>query len=161
MVLNENDFWGNYSLLNNSDELNTSNSRNLKNTNRDVYNCGGYALGTFNWFLPYSKRNRYKYHGKFKKNSSKLVNYMITLFNGRLRNIKSIDDLKENENAIAFRCANEDFHFMIRKDNKIWYHKRGSFSKIERISKEDVFNDGWKSNGLNYDGKLYLLALKK
>ena len=34
------------------DEYNVNGKRNRKNTNREDYNCGGYALQTFSWVLP-------------------------------------------------------------------------------------------------------------
>ena len=30
------------------------NSNRFKRKNKRDYNCGGYALGTYDWFLPYS-----------------------------------------------------------------------------------------------------------
>jgi len=157
MFLNNSYFNVAVAMRNPFDELNNEKIRNVRNTNKSLYNCGGYALDTFNWFMPYDEN----IFDSKKRHQQEMVDYMLNLFSDKLRLINSLDEIGKNENAIAFRCGNNDFHFMIRKDNKIWYHKRGSFSKIERISKEDVFNDGWKSNGLNYDGKLYLLALQK
>ena len=34
------------------DEYNVNGKRNRKNTEREDYNCGGYALQTFSWILP-------------------------------------------------------------------------------------------------------------
>lgn len=161
MTLTAENFWNYVCLRNEEDELNNLKSRNINNTSKDIYNCGGYALGIFNWFLPYGEENQFVYQEHFKKYALRMVKYMIKLFDGKLRIIKSLDELKENENAIAFRCCSHDFHFMVRKDNKRWYHKRGSCPRIETIQQENVFNKGWKANGLNYNGKLYLLALQK
>lgn len=35
------------------DWLNRSGLRNADNTDIDLYNCGGYALGTYSWYMPY------------------------------------------------------------------------------------------------------------
>ena len=32
-----------------ADDLNLNKTRNVKNTDIDDYNCGGYALGTYSW----------------------------------------------------------------------------------------------------------------
>ena len=37
-----------------SDFLNSNKLRNEENTLESSYNCGGYALRTFSWYLPYS-----------------------------------------------------------------------------------------------------------
>ena len=34
------------------DYLNSNNYRNINNTSITLYNCGGYALNTFNWYCP-------------------------------------------------------------------------------------------------------------
>lgn len=34
------------------DEFNLSNKRNVRNTPRRTYNCGGFALGCFSWYCP-------------------------------------------------------------------------------------------------------------
>lgn len=35
-----------------ADEFNLSNKRNVRNTPRRTYNCGGFALGCFSWYCP-------------------------------------------------------------------------------------------------------------
>ena len=35
------------------DYLNRQKTRNINNTCTSDYNCGGYALRTFSWYLPY------------------------------------------------------------------------------------------------------------
>ena len=35
------------------DYLNRERKRNRDNTNLCSYNCGGFALGTYSWYLPY------------------------------------------------------------------------------------------------------------
>lgn len=44
-------------LSSSEDKFNSFRTRNQKNTLDGDYNCGGYALGTFNWFLPYNNFN--------------------------------------------------------------------------------------------------------
>lgn len=39
------------------DALNTKNCRNENNVNTLTFNCGGYALETFNWFLPIKNKD--------------------------------------------------------------------------------------------------------
>ena len=40
-------------LKNSEDYFNEKQTRNEENTEKKDYNCGGYALKTFSWYLPY------------------------------------------------------------------------------------------------------------
>ena len=39
------------------DPFNKNNKRNVRNTERNTYNCGGYALGTFSWYCPHDEND--------------------------------------------------------------------------------------------------------
>lgn len=43
----------------NHDPFNKRGLRNIRNTDKADYNCGGYALGTFSWYLPSRTRKEY------------------------------------------------------------------------------------------------------
>lgn len=40
------------------DGFNLKQKRNIRNTYKDNYNCGGYALETFSWYLPIFAKDR-------------------------------------------------------------------------------------------------------
>lgn len=148
------DFYG-------EDELNLNGERNIQNTSKIDYNCGGYALETFNWYMPYEKELRYKLYGvncgeyTLEQTLQIAIDFMLKDFNGSLRLIDSVEELKDNEYAIAFKIGNHDFHYAKRSKSGNWFHKMGGNSKIFRMSKEKIFSDSW-ING--YVSKTVLFA---
>ena len=155
----------NYSeLLNNSDLFNIQRKRNIKNTCKALYNCAGYALGTFSWYCP--NEEDWEYWG-YEENLSDVemfaktfetVNFMLKDFNGRLRLIGSVDEVQENEYAIAYRISSDDdFHFMKKMANG-WHHKRGGTDRIYVESEDYVLNEIWCNR---YDGPIALMAMRR
>lgn len=152
-------------------DLNKNNKHTFENTPREDYNCGGYALGTFTWYRP---TNSYRFDFgsidlAYKKNgienaTQKCVEFMLKEFANTLRVIQSIEDLAENEYAIAFRISGtawNDFHYIKRAKNGCWYQKQGACRKITRVPKEEVFADKWVRYPLVYEGQIVLLAKKE
>ena len=75
--------------------------------------------------------------------------------------IKTLAEVAENEYAIAFRIAKDDFHYMVKKGNQ-WYSKMGARYKIDRVPQETVFGKAWFTDyGIAYDGPLVLFAKRK
>lgn len=175
------------------DYLNSDGRRNIDNTSRFDYNCGGYALNTFNWYYPrdiFNSKNfkkpedewrcRDQTIGNILKNSNNNINtilntyalrdsyYMIQNFNGKLRRINSLKDLKKNERIIAYRLGYDknslecDFHFIFKDygDNK-WSHKMGAL-KIEnnKFTDDNIFSDIWNLSYYCYSSNIILMALK-
>jgi hypothetical protein len=146
------------------DEFNKE-KRNLGSTERCDYNCGGYALGLFNWYLPYPQemRNRISLFGlwisSYKKTMKIMVDYMVDTL--PIRVIKSLKHLDEKtEYCVAFRLSEDDFHFVKRYKEGVWYHKRGGSYYIQRMEEEEVFSKkGWVDG--RYNSKIVLLAVKK
>lgn len=157
----------NMNIKNIADELNLERVRNIKNTRKNAYNCGGYALENFAWYCPYTVEQDDNHETPFytSRNSNELVNkcvdHMVSEYSGDLRVINSIEELKSNEYAIAFRASleNDDFHFAKLGRNGIWYHKRGSNEAIEVMSKKELFGKSWCHG--KYDSKLVLMAMKR
>lgn len=145
-----------------------NNKRNTRNTHLCDYNCGGYALGTFNWYLPYENYDysaQSLYFGKGMAPDEMVdfyAKFMLKDFFGKLRQINSIKEKTSDEKVIAFRCCKYDFHFCVRGDNGVWYHKPGTHT-IRRIKKKEVFADEWISpdGEVIYDSKIILFAMKK
>ena len=150
-----------YGFYSDKDPMNLLKNRNIHNTCKTNYNCGGYALGTFSWYCPHSE----KQHGYYDTYSEESlfeqvmghVKIMLAEF-PTLRIIYALEEASENEEVIAFRLSNYDFHFMVRKANKRWYHKRGSCPFIYSITEEEVFSDCWMPD---YDSPIVLMAMKK
>lgn len=155
----------NYSeLLNNSDLFNVQRKRNISNTERYLYNCAGYALGTFSWYCPNEEDLGYWGHEEnlsdvemFAK-TFETVNFMLKDFKGKLRVISSLEELRKDEYAIAYRVSSDgDFHFM-KKARTRWHHKRGNTPTILTESEDNVFNSIWCDR---YDGPIVLMAMRR
>ena len=138
--------------------------RNSRNTHLSQYNCGGYALNTYNWFCPYgslredSLRNGYSLEVTLEN----FTNYILKTFETRIRRISEVKERKKDEYVIAFRVGYTDFHFAKRGDNGVWYHKPGS-NTIRRIKKTEVFSETWYTPDgyTKYDSEIVLFAMKK
>ena len=149
------------------DPFNKNNNRNVRNTPKRNYNCGGYALETFSWYCPHGEEDDtfFGYDYGFDTQEEAwiktmyAVSKMILDFEGNLRMIKSLKQLhKDTERVVAFRLSSDgDFHY-IKKTKNGWRHKCGASFYIRRMSEHDVFNTNW--NG-RYDGPIILLAIKK
>lgn len=148
-----------------NDKLNKKGNRDLNNTNRIGFNCGGYALETFNWYLPYDEEEQGReMFGIFADMPEEevleiTVNAMLKEFRGRLRVIQKVEELKDDEYAIAYRVGERDFHYCKRNSRGVWFHKRGQTPKIERMTTEQVFSRSWGKG--RYTSEVVLLAKKK
>lgn len=152
------------------DPYNKNSNRNLSNTDRKTFNCGGYALGTFSWYCPHSeedlKRGQLGYDYSFTSQEEAwektmyCVSRMILDFEGNLRVIERLAQLdKKTERAVAFRLsADGDFHYIKKSANGHWHHKRGRNPLIWRMSEYNVFHTDWYGR---YNGPIVLLAIKK
>lgn len=150
------------------DRLNIKRLRNIENTSRREFNCGGYALDTFSWYCPFS-RNDWNlenllrlFDGDYMAVLQYTVDYMLKEFKGKLRVIQSLAELQKGEEAIGYRIETScwDFHYVRRKQNGSWYGKMGGCPEIHRYTEEEVFDcesDAWQ-NG-RYDSEMILFAL--
>lgn len=132
--------------------------RNFKNTNRYDYNCGGYALGLYNWFHPYEDEiSSYAMTG----DNIELLNDMVCFMLKNIKGLRKINTCEEcddkKEVVVAFRIGGYDFHFMRRGKNHIWYQKMGWCPTIEKVPKEEVFSKSWNCR---YNSPMVLFALK-
>ena len=145
------------------DELNFNGFRNIRNTRKDYYNCGGYALGTYSWYCPNDDgwdSSMYDDSYTMEERTQFAVDYMLKDFCD-LRVIKTLEEVTENEYAIAFRIGEDDFHYMVKKGNQ-WYSKAGASSKIDKIPQKVVFSKEWRLGfTITYNGPLILFAKRK
>lgn len=135
----------------------------LKNTNRRSFNCGGYALETFDWYCPTHLLSNLETKEERERYSRKAVRYMLEEFDD-LRVINDLNELEDNEYAIAFRVGYDDFHYVKRADNGVWYHKSGGNPKIRRMKKDVVFGKEWVNpldRFCTYDSEIVLFAKGK
>ena len=135
------------------DNYNVLKKRNIRNTKKIDYNCGGYALESFSWYLP---RHNNVSTGR-STTIEGCVKAMMEDF-PNLRVITSVDDLRENEYAVAFRLSRRDFHYIKRASNGHWYHKMGAEDCIRTMKKEVIFSESW---GNGYKGEIALLAVAR
>ena len=145
------------------DELNLFSQRNLRNTPRRSFNCGGFALGCFSWYCPRRRLNTYGSSYSFcslseaKRKTGLSVQIMLEDF-PTMRVVTTLEEVQSDEYPILFRHSSDgDFHFIKRADNGVWYHKRGASINIEIMPKEKIF-DIWVNR---YDGPVVIFAKKK
>ena len=141
------------------DLMNELGLRNIRNTPRREYNCGGYALGLFCWYAPFENVHYYCLKSKraYRQLESVAINQMLKempdlrLINDDVVRNKEFDIKKYT--VIAFRLSREDFHYYRLGKNWQWYDKLGGTKKIYNHSYNEVW-ENWGSRG-QYDGKIY------
>lgn len=146
-----------------NDEFNERGTRTRENVETWKFNCGGYALGTYNWFCPYENDEEserlFEYPEKHDlsvdETAEETTQWMLDNIPG-LRRVNDIEDLHDDEYLIAYKTGWQDFHFMKRSKNGNWWHKMGS-GKTVRISKQKVMADTWFNE---YNSKTIFLAKK-
>ena len=141
----------------NHDPLNKRGSRNIRNTDKADYNCGGYALGTFSWYLPSRTREEYTDimgHADIGDMDtaltlaaeaivSELPGWSVVPFALVMERKYSPKDYE----VVAMRFCYYDFHFWKLGRNWNWYDKMGGCRQIDRHAFNDV---RYKWNG-RYD----------
>lgn len=118
-------------------------------------NCMGYALGIHAWLFPYDLFNPQHPRTPFDKHQDLdfCTNYLLENYCFLTRiSRENAYNAKKGKYIIAFRLAEDDFHFMLRHPNGHWYHKRGAY-KIAPIAKEKVFSDAWQTICCRYDSE--------
>ena len=122
------------------DFLNEDKLRNIRNTHKKNYNCGGYALKTFSWYVP-------QYTSWYIDKASIFAEMVESILEDfpNLRRIQDPNQVNPNTEIIAFRInyRGHDFHFLRRAVNGHWFHKRGATNYISTITKKEVFSDCW------------------
>ena len=141
------------------DDFNLDHERNVRNTPIYDYNCMGYALDTYSWLFAYLKDGEtdpFNY-GVDKSEQEEVLKscaeYLLDNFPLVPITREEAYNARGKKEVVAFRIAEYDFHFMVRRKNGSWYHKMGSTS-ICRINKEVVFAVVWKSNHDIYDSEI-------
>ena len=142
------------------DDFNLDHERNVRNTPIYDYNCMGYALDTYSWLFAYLKDGEtdpFNY-GVDKSEQEEVLKscaeYVLDNFPLVPITREEAYNARGKKEVVAFRIAEYDFHFMVRRKNGSWYHKMGS-QDIHRIDKDKVFANVWKNNsGDVYDSEI-------
>ena len=135
------------------DPLNMLCSRNIHNTDKADYNCGGYALGTFSWYLP--SRTREEYTGIMGYADIGDMDTALTLAAEAI--VAELPDWSvvplalvmerkyspKDYEIVAMRFCFYDFHFWKLGRNWNWYDKMGSCRRIGRHAFNDVRRYEW------------------
>jgi len=141
----------------------------VRDTNKAVehfdfwdYNCGGFAVGTFDWLM-FENDELDIFHSNNSKRNQKRALFntakeLKCIYN--LRPIKKLSDVKPNEYLIGFRISNSDFHFIRRMSDGTWLHKPGH-SNIRVMDNKEVFSI-WSSERWDggYNSKICWFANK-
>lgn len=142
----------------NHDPFNKRGSRNIRNTDKADYNCGGYALGTFSWYLP--SRTRKEYSDIMGYADIGDMDVALTLASEAIVNelpgwttvpFALVMERKYSPKAyevVAMRFCYYDFHFWKLGRNWNWYDKMGCREQINRHAFNDarnVWNDRYDS----------------
>lgn len=140
------------------------------NTPRDVYNCGGYALNLFKWYIPADSWEDYEEieflleSEEYEAATTMATEYMCRnlnyIFISSDKIFNHAVDYKKYE-IVAFRYEmigkNSDFHYMKIGKNGNWYEKRGRSPKIYRHRYYDVF----KTWAYRYNGPIAFLIKER
>lgn len=152
------------------------------NEDEDMLNCGSFALGVDEWYLPYDEDN----HDKMLRScideqrsiddayeiiTAADINFMLEQFAGQVRICLPDEVLALDEELVAYRLGIDeisydldevdiDFHFRRFQDGQ-WVEKCGSFP-IQQISQDELehFDDYWECTGMEYYGPIIYLAVK-
>ena len=142
----------------NHDPLNKRGSRNIRNTDKADYNCGGYALGTFSWYLPSRTREEYTdimghadigdMDTALTLASEAIVNELPGWSVVPLALVMARKYSPKDYEIVALRFCYYDFHFWKLGRNWNWYDKMGGCRQIDRHAFNDVrykWNDRYDS----------------
>lgn len=139
--------------------LNLSRERDVSNTDRQEYNCGGFALETFSWYIPYDGDDYFELVDYYDEDLSLVtehcVNHMLNEVPG-LRLINAVSDARKDEKVVLFRVGPTDFHYVKYEDGE-YLHKIGS-TPIMSMSEEEVYSRAWCYG--KYNGEIVIFALK-
>lgn len=155
-------------------------AKNLLAFSDCVYNCGGFALGIPDWYLPYADDGEYEsaeldecyyqycddFHPGYGKRYAKactargriMVDFMVNTLDC-VREIQRSSEIRDDEYLVLFRASGNDFHFIRRMEDGSWAHKMGG-SKIKTLTRKEI-EPAWHTMYNNYQGKVFLLAVKK
>lgn len=137
------------------DPYNVMKKRNIHNTNKAEYNCGGYALGTFGWYLlGHNNKERYIFNEMLsEENWSMVIRMAVRTICSELAGWRTVP-LAEimarkfspvEYDIVLMRFCYIDFHFWKLGRNWNWYDKCGSSRYIDRHPFIDAVAPTWNN----------------
>jgi len=122
------------------------------------YNCGGFAWGTRDWYVPSNWEDRYFNSDWNPEDQEEERLYYIAAILRDIQNVRIINsesELKTGESLVLFRFGSGDFHF-VRKHEGRYLHKRGWVPHIEEMDEEEVYGTDWCDG--KYDSEITMFA---
>jgi len=152
----------------------TIQEKHFFNTIPTSYNCGGFALRTFDDYTPYfvwcDPLFSTDYSDKIScediddeedfdelgacNDINCVIQNMLDDF-PNMRQIQSENEAKPHENIVLFRYGDCDFHFVLKQGER-YFHKRGPEPVIREMDKDEVYEDHWEGR---YDSEIYIFAI--
>ena len=130
------------------DPFNTLGLRDVSNTTKRYYNCGGYALGTFSWYWPGRTEEEHDeimeyaeaedWENALKLATEAIINELSGWSVVPLNLVMERKYSPKEYEVVAMRFCDCDFHFWKLGRNWNWYDKMGSAGWIDRHAFEDV-----------------------
>ena len=156
----------NWSDLYLEDAFNQFGTRSRQNVEGWQFNCGGYALSTYNWLCPYdteedSDRLFDDWYSDMSSNEKleETVDWMLRHVPD-LRRVNGVEDLEDDEYLIAYKCGRTDFHYCKRLPSGQWWHKMGS-SRTRRIAEHKVYASTWLGGKYDSDTAFFAKKIRK
>lgn len=152
----------------------------FRDQNKNDFNCGGFALGTGDWYIPehfYEKESlsfwsQYEdgWGGNelsadaYEELCDKLADIYVEdmIEDGVIeREVSRNTTLNEDERLIAFRASYDDFHFVREMSDGTWSHKMGG-TMIQEFDEESLDDEYWYSDcDRGYGGHTRYLVIRK
>lgn len=112
------------------DPFNLLRKRTIKNTSNDEYNCGGYALETFNWFIPFFNGSSFddatweEFYNSFHKNDEEVnYNYLAEDDNNYCELKKEFFKEIQKEYSFSKKIDKEKESIILETANEIFYNR--------------------------------------
>ena len=135
------------------DPFNVHGLRNITNTSKRFYNCGGYALGTFSWYWPGRTEEEHDEIMEYAEaedwdNALKLAAEAIVdeLPGWELVGLEAVMERvysPDKYEIVAMRFCDFDYHFWKLGRNWNWYDKMGNAGWIDRHAFTEVLARRW------------------
>lgn len=137
------------------DPFNVKNSRNIRNTDKHTYNCAGYALGTFSWYVV--GRTKKEHHAIMRDAGRGRYSECLPLATEAIcKELEGweavpLEDVRQKlyppdkYEVVLLRFAfyGDDYHFIKLGRNWNWYDKRGTWPCIDRHGFNWGFEQDW------------------
>ena len=150
------------------DPYNVMKKRNIRNTDKEEYNCGGYALGTFGWYMLGHNKKEYRAFNEALRDEEwvkvkqmairTITTELVGWRTGPLAEVMERKFSPVEYEIVLMRFHYTDFHFWKLGRNWNWYDKCGRSPYINRHSFIDAVAPTWNDR---YDSPIVGLIKKR